>query len=140
MKNLTYCGIFIALFATTHLSAGNGDKSVKPVTTPVFTDCPAITETDPALLEAAKAVVPATITVYGSGGYSPNTGAVCPDSASSICAYIITEMVSNGNYGPDAKVEDAKTRKHYAGVIAGPIYNDAGDVINFRFSSLRPID
>lgn len=140
MKNLSYCGLLIALFTTTHMSAGNGDKPVKSSVAHVFTDCPAVTEMDAVRLEAAiHAAVPRTITVNGSGGYNAGTGVVCPNPTTDLCATVVTAFI-NGTYGPDAKVEDAKTLIHYAGIIARPITDSDGNVINFRFSSLTPID
>jgi hypothetical protein len=138
MKKLAFCGVLIALFSVTQLSA----KTVQPnniKSTPAFNDCPKVTETDPDLLRAAtKASVPATVTVYGAGGYNPSSGAICPDSSSSICAYIITEFI-DGSWGPDALVEDNAQRRYF-GVIDSPIEDEDGNVINFKFSSLTPIE
>jgi hypothetical protein len=138
MKNLAFGGILIALFTASHMSAGTADKPVKSEKTPVFTDCPKTTETDPNSLRAVLAVTPSTIEVNGSGGYNINTGVACPDPGSSHCATIVTAFV-DGTWGPDAILEDAAARRYF-GVIDSPIEDEDGNVINFKFSSLTPIE
>lgn len=138
MKKLFLCGLLA--MSSISLIGNNSHKTPKHSPGYVFNSTPTASVMDAATRDAyLKAVVPMTIIVVGSGGYDPNSQILCPISAYEKCGTIVTAFV-NGTYGPDAKVEDARTLRHYAGIIARPITDSDGNVVNFRFSSLTPID
>ena len=136
MKKLMLCGLLIAAFSTM-MNATNGDIPKKPILKFIFTDVPNVEKLDPVLLEASLKVTPsATIHILGSGGMVGDC--LCPTYNTDICGTIITAKVGN-TWGPDALITDQATSKKYFGTIVEPIENGNGEVINFVFTNVTPV-